>query len=337
MAKKKTTKRVNSKSKQPSPGLTAKSGVTSAVDTKTPDKPRRLKRPAYRSFTMNKRIKHPVKLPSAFILTKMTAQLLWKNKLLFVGITLVYGILTLVFVNGFSSGTNSAVIKSILQSANGGNALTSSVGIFAAIIGSNGSGVTTATSPYQIFLLLFVSLALIWALREVLAGNRIRIRDAYYRGMTPLIPFILILLVIALQLLPFIFGASIYAIVTSNGIAVYAVERILWGLLFGSLTLLSLYLTSSSVFALYIVTLPEMTPLKALRSARQLVKHRRWTVLRKLLFLPLLLLLSAAVVMIPVILIATAATQWLFFILTTLGLAALHGYLYMLYRELLNE
>jgi hypothetical protein len=337
MAKKKTTKRVNSKSKQPSAGLTAKYGVTSAVDTKTQDKTRRLKLPAYRSFTMNKRVKHPVKLPSAFMLTKMTAQLLWKNKLLFVGITLVYGILTLVFVNGFSSGTNSAAIKSILQSANGGSALTSSVGIFATIIGSSGSGVTTATSPYQIFLLLFVSLALIWALREVLAGNRIRIRDAYYRGMTPLIPFILILLVIAFQLLPFILGASIYAIVTSNGIAVYAVERILWGLLFGSLTLLSLYLTSSSVFALYIVTLPEMTPLKALRSARQLVKHRRWTVLRKLLFLPLLLLLSAAVVMIPIILIATAATQWLFFILTTLGLAALHGYLYMLYRELLNE
>jgi hypothetical protein len=337
MAKKKTNKRAAAKATQPNRGAATKASVKSDLVTEVQEKPRRFKRLDHRSFRIHKRVKHPIKLPSVFRLTKMTAQLLWKNKLLFVGITLVYGLLTLIFVNGFSSGTNSAAIKSIIQSTNGGNALTSSLGIFAAVIGSSGSSATATTSSYQIFLLLFVSLALIWAFREVLAGSRIRIRDAYYRGMTPLIPFMLILLVIALQLLPFIIGASIYAIVTSNGIAVYAAERILWGLLFGSLTLLSLYLTSSSVFALYIVTLPEMTPFKALRSARELVKHRRWTVLRKLLFLPLVLLSIAAVVMLPVILIATAATQWVFFLLTTLGLAALHGYLYMLYRELLNE
>ena len=61
------------------------------------------------------------------------------------------------------------------------------------------------------------------------------------------------------------------------------------------------------MFALYIVTLPDMTPMKALRSARELVRYRRWTVLRKVLFLPLMLLVVAAIIMVPIIILADAA------------------------------
>ena len=89
--------------------------------------------------------------------------------------------------------------------------------------------------------------------------------------MYPLIPFILVLLVCCLQLLPLIIGSSLYSLVVSNGIAVQPIEKFVWALLFASLALLSLYMITSSLFALYISTLPDMTPMKALRSARELV------------------------------------------------------------------
>jgi len=123
--------------------------------------------------------------------------------------------------------------------------------------------------------------------------------------------------------------------VISNSIAVSGIEQFAWGLFFFMLALLSLYMLSSSLFALYIVTLPDMTPMKALRSARELVRNRRWIVLRKIIFLPLALLVLGGLVVIPVILIWAPAAQWIFFIGTMVALAITHSYMYSLYRELL--
>ena len=143
------------------------------------------------------------------------------------------------------------------------------------------------------------------------------------------------LLVIGLQLIPFLIGGFLYSAVISNGIAVDALENILSALVFLLLALASLYMVCSSVFALYVVTLPDMTPMKALRSARELVRYRRWTVLRKLLFLPITLLVIAAVIMLPIILVVTPIAEWTYFVLTMMALAVIHSYMYALYRELL--
>jgi hypothetical protein len=94
-------------------------------------------------------------------------------------------------------------------------------------------------------------------------------------------------------------------------------------------------MVSSSIFALYIVTLPDVTPMQALRSARELVRYRRWSIARKVLFLPVSLLVIAAVIMVPVILLVTPASEWVFFILSMLSIAVIHSYMYSLYRELL--
>jgi hypothetical protein len=67
------------------------------------------------------------------------------------------------------------------------------------------------------------------------------------------------------------------------------------------------------------------------------VRYRRWTVLRKLLCLPVILLVVAAVVMVPIIVLLTPLAQWTFFLLTMGALTASLTYIYVLYRELLNE
>ncbi len=305
---------------------------------KKPATPRKLKSAKYSSFKLSKRIKHPANIPSAWQLTRRTSLHLWKHKKVLAGITLVYGFLNVIFAQGLG-GADVSELKGQLGEIFTGNygSLTSSLIIFTSLIGSAGNTSSDIAGAYQLFLALIASLAIIWALRQTSAGTKFRIRDAYYRGMYPLIPFILVLFVIGLQLLPLAIGSSLYSLVITNGIAVFAVEKVLWGMLFALLALLSLYMIASSIFALYVVTLPDMAPMKALRSARELVRHRRWTVLRKLLFLPLVLLVVAAAIMLPIILWLTPLAKYIFFILTMASLVAVHGYVYTLYRELLNE
>ncbi len=301
--------------------------------------PRRLKLPKYRSLRLQKRVKHPAKLPNVWRLTRTAGLTLWQHKNLFIGITLVYGLLNVLLAQGLSGGTDVTTLKHTLNQIFTGHlgGLASGLSIFVVLVGSAGNNSSPTAGAYQLFLALIASLAIIWALRQVLAGARIRIRDGYYRGMYPLIPFVLVLMVVGLQLIPLLVGSSLYSLVITNGIAVMFVEKLIWALLYVVLALLSLYMVSSSVFALYIVTLPDMTPMKALRSARELVRYRRWTVLRKILCLPLILLIVAAVIMLPIIIWLTPLAKWVFFLLTMFSLTGIHAYMYTLYRELLNE
>jgi hypothetical protein len=248
----------------------------------------------------------------------------------------IYGLMSILLVRGLGSGINLGDIKASLQGST--DQLTTGFSLFGTLVSNSGGSSSDAGAAYQSILLLTGSLAFIWALRQVSAdkrAERIRTRQAFYSGMYPLVPFLLVLIVIALQLLPLVIGGSVYSMVISAGVAVSVLEKVLWGILFFLLSLLSLYMITSSVFALYIVTLPDMTPMKALRSARELVRYRRWTVLRKILFLPLALLVLAIVVMLPIVLFLTALGEWLFFVFTLAVLGIVHGYLYTLYRELL--
>ncbi|MFA5003801.1 MAG: hypothetical protein WC498_00805 [Candidatus Saccharimonadales bacterium] len=266
-------------------------------------------------------------------------RLQFKNWKLFGGIVLIYGLLNLVLVRGISGSSDLGSIKSLLDSVFSGSAghVKSAFLSFAYLLSTSGSGNTQTSGVYQSLLVIIGSLAFIWALRQVIAKNSPRIRDSFYRGMYPLIPFLLVLLVIGLQLLPLAIGGSLYSSVISNGIAIHTYEKFIFGFIFFLLSWLSLYWITSSMFALYIVSLPDMTPIKALRSAKQLVRRRRLLIWRKLIFLPVIMLLIATAVEIPLILFLTVLAPWAFFVLSMVALAIVHGYLYSLYRELIDD
>lgn len=278
------------------------------------------------------------KLPNAYRLSRQSFATVWRYRKLFFGISLIYGLLNLILVKGLSNGTDVSSLKSELNKVFTGNlgSLLSGLSIFAILVGSAGNGSSQTAGVYQLLLAIIVSLAIIWALREVLKGNRARIRDAYYQGMYPLIPFLLVLFVVGLELIPFLAGAWVYANVVTAGIAKTIAEQAIFIAILVLLTAFSMYLISSSIFALYIVTLPNMTPFRALRSARALVKKRRLPIIRKLLCLPLILLVIAAIIMLPIILLLTPIAQWVFFILTMLAMLAVNSYIYTLYRELVD-
>jgi hypothetical protein len=314
---------------------------TSKTSLKTRTKSRRTKaaaKPVVATESPTPVKRRPKRLPSIVWLTKRTGQILWQHKKTFAILVLVYGLLNIVLVNGLSGSTDVAGLKHDFSQLFTGKfgSLASSASIFVLLLGSTGSN--NSAGGFQLFLTLIISLAVIWTLRQTLAARgNVSVRDAFYLGMYPLIPFILVLLVIGLQLIPLIIGSTLYSLVIGNAIAVTLVEKLFWLVVFIALACLSLYFLSSSILAVYIVTLPEMPPLKALRSARELVKGRRLQVIRKVLWLPILLLLASSLIMLPIILWLTALAQVVFFILSMLVLIVVHTYMYSLYRELLHE
>jgi hypothetical protein len=270
------------------------------------------------------------RLPKARKMFWSVLKLLWGHKKLFGYIILTYGLLDMLLVRGLSGGTNLTSVKNELTSVFhgvGGKVAASGIS-FAYLLANSGGSSSSSTSG-------FCSLAFIWAYRQVLAKHPIRARDSFYQGMYPLIQFLLIFLLLSVQLLPLAIGGGLYAMVNSGGIAVYAWEHILWLSLFILLGLWSLRMVTASIFALYIVTLPDMTPMRAYRSAKQLVYGRRLLIWRKLIFLPFVLLLLAIAIEFPLILFLTPIAEWAFFVISMLALPLVHGYLYTLYREML--
>jgi hypothetical protein len=289
--------------------------------------------------TWFKRLPVPLRkpLPKARLLFHSSLAVLWGRRKLFGGIVLIYGILNLAFVRGFAGSSNLTSLKATLDSVVHGVAgqLTSSLTTFVYLLGTSGSSNSATSGVYQTIALTVCSLAFIWALRQTQAKHDFRIRDSFYQGMYPLVPFLLVLLIIGLQLLPLVLGGSLYGAVVSNGIAVNVWEKLLFGAIFLALGLWSLRMITSSIFALYIVTLPDMAPLKAIRSAKQLVYGRRLLIWRKLIYLPIILLLIAVAVELPLILLLTPVAVWVFFAISMAALGVVHAYLYGLYRELL--
>jgi hypothetical protein len=277
-------------------------------------------------------------LPEAYKLFWNVLQELWTNKKLFGGIVIIYGVLDVILVRGFSNSSNLASFKSTLDHTFTGSAgkLTTTVLTFGYLFaGSGGGGSGAQSGVYQSILLIICSLALIWSLRQLATGSAVRVRDSFYHGMYPLIPFFLLVLLMGVQLLPFAIGGGLYSTVIAGGIAVHVWEKAFWLALFIGLSLWSLYMITSTVFALYIVTLPDMTPLRAYRSAKQLVYGRRLLIWRKIIFLPAVLVLLAAILGVPLLFIAAPVAIWIFFVLGIVALPILHGYLYNLYRGML--
>lgn len=293
---------------------------------------------AYKSFRLSKRIKPASQkpLPGVITLYKSAYGPLRRHKRLFLGIIAIHLVLTVIFVSGIASSLDFVEVKNSFKEAFGNDlgGFSSALALFAYVL-SSGSGSSDTSSNYQIFISLLTSLAIIWSVRQVLAGEKIGVRQAFYQGVYPLVPFMLVLVVIGLQLIPLLIGNFLLSTVLNNGLAITVLEKTFWWLIFILLALLSLYMVLSSIFALYISTLPDMTPLKALRSARGLVLHRRGSVALRLLGLPVILLAIYVAVLIPFIFILPILVVPLFLVLGSFTLYFTHAYIYNLYRALL--
>jgi hypothetical protein len=310
---------------------------TPAQDKKPIKEPRRVNTGKYRSFRLQKKITTGERhLPGSFTLLKGSFGVLKKRWKTVLGIVLIYGFLNAVLVQSFS-GNDLEQTKTVLDGSSDGSwgQITSALTLFIYLAASSGNLNSEVAGAYQLMLTVMTSLALIWTLRQIYADKATSVREAFYRGMHPLVPFVLVVLVGTLQLIPIVTGGFLFNLVTGNGIAGTGVENVLWGIVFFLLALLTLFMLSATIMAIYIVCLPEMTPMVALRSAADLVRYRRWEVMRKLLILPVFLLITSMLLILPLIYVSAPLAGFMFFVTSMVGLPVIHSYLYRVYRELL--
>lgn len=297
--------------------------------------PRQLKVAPYKSFRLQKKRHSPdKKILGSFRLFSRSTRILVRNWPLFLGIVIVYAVLSIILAGALSAISSNDVssAKSILQGSFG--SFITGLTLFALIAGNSGAG-----GGGQVLIMILVSLAIIWALRQVYLRDktqkRPRIRDSFYEGVAPIIKYILVLVVIALELIPFVVGAFLYVMAVNNNIAITFPEKAIFGTLFFLLAIVSLYIVIGSIFATYIITLKDMTPVRALRSAVELVRYRRGRIFLRLLFIVILLTIISAVIVIPLSIWLSASAPYVFFALTLIFLAVFHSYVYALYRELM--
>ncbi len=281
----------------------------------------------------------PGELISSIDLTKNSLNIIWSNKNAFFSILAIYTVVYMIVVQGFSSSYNSQLASSAVRGLLNGH-LSGIYTSFDALSFFAGSYSSSASAGiFQAFLVIILNLAIIWTLRQVTNGKnvKVRARDAYYKGMYPLIQYIIICLVIVVELLPLALAFTIYNFMIINSIATTIFQIFLTILITIALAILSLWLICYSIISQFIVTLPDVTPMQALSSAKNLVKKQRILVMRKIAALPIIVVCLSLIIILPVTLVlpnlvtATYILTGLFVVLFSLT------YLYSLYKELIND
>jgi len=277
-------------------------------------------------------------LPKASLLLRKTIKLCRSDWRTLLGITAWYGVLTFVLVRGLSFDTEGLSALDALEPAQTtlwDTAWSKAVQLTSVVSTSFGEGASPTASLYQAIVFVMCSLALIYTFRQLRNNQPVSIRQSFYRGMSQLVPFLLVLLMLSVQLLPIIVAGFIYSTLIVQGVAVHWYEIMLSWAVVLLLLLWSLRMITSSLFALYIATLPDMTPLRALRSAKQLVWKRRLVIWRKFVPFSVVCSLAMLLVLLPFLFWAVGLTPYVVFLCVCLLFTVTHAYFYTLYREML--
>lgn len=314
------------------------------TDLYQPGDARRKKRPNYKSFRLYRHIKPNkfVALPSSFKVFKDSLVVLKKNKKLFLVYVLVMGLLQAALVKGFNNNFALGEIKDVLNSA--GLSVTNlyaGVLIFASLITSSNTLNSDIATLYQGILFIIGSLSVIWIIRKINSNTKekITVKKSYYYGMGQLVQFLIVLFVITIELIPLIAGFGLVNLLMVETVSFSATETFAILTLCFSLALLSLYMISGSVAAMYIVTLPNAVPIKSIIASNQLLALHRWSVMRKLLMLCVYLFVINGIFLIPIIIFLPSnlgfIAEYTFLFFSIINFVVFHNFLYTMYKKLL--
>ena len=207
---------------------------------------------------------------------------------------------------------------------------------------------TEAQQIFSVILFLLSWLTTVWLLRNLLAGHKVRLRDGLYNSGSPLFAMVVVVLVIAIQLIPVAVAFIGYSAALSSGLLAGGAPTMLFWIAASLLGMLSLYWVSSSLFAMIIVTIPGMYPMKAIRSANELMFGRRMLVLLRWIWMMLVLLVVWSIVLLLFILLDMwvkslwTAIAWLpivpfiIVVLSAFSTVWISAYVYLLYRKVVD-
>ncbi len=318
---------------------------------------RYLARRPHRSFRRTRRRDYTrsLKMPGYWSFSADTIKTLFRHKKIFLLLALVYAILTIVLVGMASQDNFNTLMSTLTQTS--GDVFKGNIGqlgqaglLFMTIIsGGISQSLTEGQQIYATIIALLTWLTTVWLLRNILAGKRVKLRDGLYNAGSPILPIFIVALVLVVQLLPFALAIIGYSAASATGLLNSGVEAMLFWIVAGLLSLLSLYWITSTIIALVVVTLPGMYPFRAIKTAGDLVIGRRVRIMLRLIWMVFLAMLGWVIIMLPLILLVTwldnvwSSLQGVPIIplvivaLSSLTIVWVSSYVYLLYRKVIAD
>jgi hypothetical protein len=316
-----------------------------------------LSRRPHRSFRLTRRRDYArsLKLPGYFAFTHEVNLTLKKHRKLFILLALFYTILSATVV-GLGSQDAYDELSSTLRDT-GSEIFAGSWGevgqasFVLATIATSGltENVTDIQQVYSVLLGLLIWLTVVWLLRNLLAGHKVRLRDGLYNAGAPIIATFLVFIVFVVQLIPIGLATLGYVAASNTGLLGGGVEAMLFWAAAVLLLVASLYWATSTFFALVIVTLPGMYPMRALKAAGDMVVGRRTRILLRILWMAPCIILGWIVVMIPAIIFDSwikgvwSQIAWLPIVpvflvaITSITIIWSATYIYLFYRKVVDD
>lgn len=315
-----------------------KAGWSSTSKQLSEQRAERRKTPRYRSFRLQKRITTDLEpIPTAGELISDTFRFLWRHKKIFIGLFLIHCLVYYVVVRApvqpDVTTIQKAISNTVQQNDLSISGVQSNVVTLGAVVSSTGS--TQQNAAVAVGVLFFISLAYIWALRQLHNNHTIKVRDAVYQGMTPAVPTAIVTTLVVFELLPFAFASFVYTLARTSGVFVTGFEDLAFFTVTMLIGVLTFYWMTSGIIAIYMAALPGVYPFYALHSAKKLVHFRRTQVFRRMVALPLMLAVLYLIMLLLSIKLLPSKTFIIAEIFQLMMVPIVHTYLYKLYRSML--
>ena len=238
-----------------------------------------------------------------------TFKVLFKNWKLFLPLLIIVVVMEALLIGIMDQGDyrqyQEILDETSVQVAGGdiGNVAKAGLTLISTVTTGGLSGESSeAATVFGVLIFLVIWLTTIFLLRHLMAGHKVKLRDGLYNAMTPLISTLVVFVVAVIQCIPiFLLIIAYSAAVQTEFLATpfYALVFFIFAVL---MIVLSGYLLSSSLMALVAVSAPGLYPMKALRTASELMMGRRVKFILRLVALIIVLAIMWVVIMLPLIL-----------------------------------
>ena len=268
----------------------------------------RLHRSFKRSYYEDYRLK--TELPSLTSQASAAFKMFFKFWKIFLPLLLIFVGLYIFLIGAMSENTLADVKANVEQTnkdvADGKIGTVGKAGLTLLGIISTGGLTTMNDAQIVIAVLLFtiIWLVAIYLARHLLAGHQeIKMRDGFYSALSPLVSTLVVGLIIFLEAVPIMLTIIVFQVALTTEFLSTPFYALLFFLFAALMITLSLYLLSSSFFAIIVVSAPGLYPLTAVRMAKNLIMGRRLRFLIRVFYLVIIVALLYLLLLMPAIIL----------------------------------
>lgn len=275
-------------------------------------------------------------------------RMLWNRKWVYLRFVLLFFVLAVMFI-GAIQANNASSVNNVIDSASSGTNIFGPVSRAAVTVGSSMVGALNSNFSdvqyiYLSALIILAILTTVWLLRHQLAGKKLKVRDGLYASAAPIAAEYVLVVIGIVQLIPAALATLVYVSATTSGLLDGGIETAMFSIALLLTIVLTLYFMTTTLFAMFIASIPGTYPMQAYHAARKIVAGQRLRLLMRLLWMVIILLVTWFIVLVPFVIIVNSmgsGSSWAIpiayqlMVISSIVYATAYGYL--LYRRMIDD